>query len=61
MAEPGAPGANADCTRQVVDGVAVYLPRALQIEEAIIIRLQGFFGMKRLFVEGVGLSAGKEK
>ncbi len=61
VAEPGPPSARGDFTRQDVDGLAVYLPVALQRTDTLTIRLDGFLGMKRLFVDGAPLSAGKER
>ena len=52
VAEPGRPDDPADWSMRTVDGVAVYLDRALTGQEGpFIVRAEGFLGWRRLFVE----------
>ncbi len=60
VAEPGTPVDPAAFQRVVVDGITVFLAPELESGEAFTIRVEGFLGLKRLFVEGATLSAGKE-
>lgn len=60
VAEPGAPAATRDYSVQEVDGITVYLAAGLQRESELYIRVEGFLGMKRLFVEGAGLASAGE-
>ncbi len=60
VAEPGPPENEAAFRRFDVDGITVYLAAELESEQAYTIRVEGFWGLRRLFVEGAALSAGKE-
>ncbi|MCC5858344.1 MAG: hypothetical protein JJT90_09330 [Ectothiorhodospiraceae bacterium] len=60
VAEPGSPEDQAAFRRYDADGITVYLAPELEWEQAYTIRVEGFLGLKRLFVEGAALSAGRE-
>lgn len=60
VAEPGRPRDASSYRRVDVDGISVYLDTELDPEQTYIVRAEGFMGLKRLFVEGAALSAGKE-
>lgn len=52
VAEPGAPAEAGNWEARRVDGVTVYLDPALTGHgEALVVRAEGFWGWRRLFVE----------
>ena len=60
VAEPGVPASTQDYAAREVNGIKVFLAAGLQREGELHIRLEGFLGMKRLFVEGAGLASAGE-
>lgn len=55
LGEPADPAGYHCGTHQ---GVQVYLDRNLSVERPLSVRLEGFLGFRRLFVDGMALSAG---
>ncbi|MCC5809606.1 MAG: hypothetical protein JJU06_04455 [Ectothiorhodospiraceae bacterium] len=60
VVEPGLPEKPSAYRQLGVDGITVYLAPELESNDAYTIRVEGFLGLKRLFVDGATLSSGKE-
>ena len=44
---------------EIKEGIRVYLADDLRVEHPLTVRLEGFLGFRRLFVDGIELAAGK--
>lgn len=56
VAEPGSPRHGADWQRVDVDGVAVWLAPGFEDTITLTVRLEGLWGLRRLFVDGADIS-----
>lgn len=58
VAEARAPDDHAGYANWSQDGLTVFIEKALLAQLPLTVRLEGLFGLKRLFVEGAVVSAG---
>ena len=59
VADPGEPGDPAGYVSEIKEGIRVYVADDLRIEHPLTVRLEGFLGFRRLFVDGLELAAGE--
>jgi len=60
VAEPGPPASASAWERYEIAGITVYVAPELAANQTYLIRAEGFWRFRRLFVEGASLTPGKE-